>query len=443
MKIGVLVPVCSRKQDWKTYEECYLHRALLPSFEETKSDGYEYVFYVGVDDDDVFFLENADKLPGVVVVLSDCRHAPARAWNRLFRRAYDDGCDYFFQLADDVVLETPGWTERFLTKLQENSNKGVVGPCHLENYEGRKRAGKSFVLENAFVHRTHYELFHTFYPEEIQNWYCDDWITQVYQGVLSYMFEDIRVRNLSIRTGTERYVVSHVDLTHLVEEGRIQLRMGLRGCFSFCLYGDYTDKYYKGLQENIVLIREHYPNWDILVYTAPEAEAYVEGLGVRCIPTLKTGPVNMTYRFLPITDPTYDVVCVRDTDSRIHERDRWCISHFLDSPYRLYTIRDHPYHRYRIMGGLWGAKRGSLFAAERLADYCETVQAGYTADTRFLDTHVAPKNMVIYSYVSHGLFHDPNEKVVLIECPLPNGDFCGNVVLYHEDGTTYTQFTQT
>jgi hypothetical protein len=51
--------------------------------------------------------------------------------------------------------------------------------------------------------------------------------------------------------------------------------------------------------------------------------------------------------------------------------------------------------------------------------------------------------MVVYSYVSHGLFHDPNEKVVLIDCPLPNGDFCGNVVLYREDGTTYTEFTQT
>ena len=443
MKIGVLIPVCSRKQTWTAYEECYLHTALMPSFEATKSEGYEYVFYIGVDDDDMFFLEHADKIPGTVVVLRDCRHAPARAWNRLFQRAYEDGCTYFFQLADDVVLETPSWTERFIAKLQENDDKGVVGPCHLENYEGRKRAGKPFVLENAFVHRTHYDIFQTFYPEEIQNWYCDDWITQVYRGSLSHMFEDIRVRNLSIRTGTERYTITHIDLPHLLEQGRIRIRSSLRGCFSFCLYGAYTDKYYKGLAENVDLIRQHYPTWDIRVYAAPEAEEFVQSLGVACIPTQKTGPVNMTYRFLPITDWKYDVVCVRDTDSRIHERDRWCISHFLDSPYSLYTIRDHPYHRYRMMGGLWGAKRGNLFTAERLAEYCDTLQAGYTFDTRFLDTHVVPKNMVVYSYVPGGLFHDPNEKVVLIECPLPNGDFCGNVVLYREDGTTYTEFTQT
>ena len=443
MKIGILVPVCSRKQTWTAYEECYLHSALIPSFASTKSEGYEYVFYIGVDDDDLFFLEHADRLPGTVVILYDCRHAPARAWNRLFQRAYEDGCEYFFQLADDVVLETPGWTERFIAKLRENNNKGVVGPCHLENYEGRKRAGKPFVLENAFVHRTHYDIFQSFYPEEIQNWYCDDWITQVYQGSLSHMFEDIRVRNLSIRTGDARYTITHIDLTRLLEQGRTRIRSSLRGCFSFCLYGGYTDKYYRGLQENVHLIRQHYPTWDILVYAAPEAEAYVKDLGVTCVPTGKGGVINVTYRFLPITDSKYDVVCVRDTDSRIHERDRWCISHFLDSPYTIYTIRDHPYHQYRIMCGLWGAKRGNLFTTECLTQYCDNAELGYTVDARFLDTHLLRSNMVVYSYVSHGLFHDPNEKVVLIECPLPNGDFCGNVVLYREDGTTYTEFTQT
>lgn len=442
MKIGLLVPVCSRNQSWTTYEECFLHTALWQSFQTTKSEGYEYVFYIGIDDDDTFFLSHKEKLPGIPVLLTGCQHAPARAWNVLFQRAYDDGCEYFFQIADDVVLETPGWTERYIAKLQENRNLGVVGPCHPENYEGRKQRGQPFVLENAFVHRRHYEIFQTFYPPEILNWYCDDWITRVYEGTMSHMFPDSLVRNLSIRITAQRYTIMNVDLAGLLVRDKAILRRALRGCFSFCLYGSYFEKYYLGLQENIALIREHYPNWDILVYAAPEAEDFIRPLGVQCIPTGKTGPVNMTYRFLPATKDDYDVVCVRDADSRIHERDRWCITHFLDSPYRMYTIRDHPYHRYRIMGGLWGKKRGPSFDPQDLHTYSDQSSAGYTTDTRFLETYLKVQNMVVYSYISHGLFYDPTEKVVLIDCCLPNYDFCGNVVLYREDGSSYTQFTQ-
>ena len=39
----------------------------------------------------------------------------------------------------------------------------------------------------------------------------------------------------------------------------------IRGCFSFCIYG--TDpKYYLGLMENVRLINEFFPEFDILVY---------------------------------------------------------------------------------------------------------------------------------------------------------------------------------
>lgn len=441
-KVGLLVPVCSRNQPWTQYEECFLYTALWQSFQATKSEGYEYVFYIGLDDDDAFFLKYRDQLPGVSVLLTGCQHAPAHAWNVLFQRAYDDGCDYFFQLADDVVLETPGWTEQYIAKLQENKNLGVVGPCHLENYEGRTRVGQPFVLENAFVHRRHYDIFQTFYPSEIRNWYCDDWITRVYEGTLSHMFLDSRVRNLSIHVTAQRYAIANVELPELLKRDKARVRQHVRGCFSFCLYGAYFEKYYRGLEENVKLIRDYYPTWDIVVYAAPEAEVFVQSLGIHCIPTGKTGPVNMTYRFLPVTNPEYDVVCVRDTDSRIHARDRWCIDDFLDSPYRMYTIRDHPYHHYRIMGGLWGQKRGPSFDPNTLIDYCEQTAAGYTTDTRFLETHLKTQSMVVYSYVSHGLFYDPTEKVKLIECPLPNHDFCGNVVLYRDNGSSYTQFTQ-
>ena len=441
MKIGVLVPVCSRNQTWTQYEDCPLYKVLTPSFEATKSQGYEYQFYIGLDDDDEFFLRYQDRLPGKAIAVSDCKHAPARVWNVLFQKAYEDECEYMFQLADDVSIETPGWTERFIEKLKSNRNLGVVGPCHPANYQLRKERGMPFVLENAFVHRRHYEIFGTLYPHEIKNWYCDVWITDVYNGVLSHMFFDIIVRNTII---DQRYHIESLDVTAMVNKGKQKIRENIRGLFSFCLYGSYTDKYYRGFLENVDLIRVHYPTWDIVVYAAPEAINFASSIpGVRCMPTGRTGPVNMAYRFLAVTDTRYDVVCIRDTDSRIHSRDRWCISNFIDSAYRLYTIRDHPYHRYRIMGGLWGAKYGTYIDPNVLNKYCESHSAGYTFDVRFLEQHLKTENMVVYSYVPDGLFNDPNEKVCVIDHPLPNGDFCGNVVLFREDGSSYNEFTQT
>lgn len=438
MKIGILIPVCSRNQNWARYEDCYLATVALPSLLATISQGYDYRFYIGVDDDDAFFQEHLSRLPGTPVVVENCANAPAHVWNHLCQRAVVDGCEYVFQMADDVVMETPRWTERFIAKLQENKNRGVVGPCHLENYHGRLREGKPFVLENAFVHRSHFDTFGFFYPWEIRNWYCDDWITRVYEGTLSYMFKDITVKNLSIRTGTQRYAIAHPDWKTCLAKGRARLRQTTKGCFSFCLYGEYTDKYSKGLQVNVDILRTQYPNWDIVVYAAPEAEEFVRSLGVKCIPTGKTGVVNTIYRFLPMTDATYDVVCVRDTDSRVHPRDRWCIDNFLDSTYSLYTIRDHPWHRYRIMCGLWGSKRGHGLDEAALRQHCEKPLVGYTSDSIFLETHLRIENFVVYSYDPTGLFNDPTENYVWIDCP---GDFCGNVILF-DQGVEVPQFTR-
>lgn len=435
MKIAILIPVCSRNQGWTDINQSYIMNAAIPSLRATMSPEHEYTIYIGVDDDDEFFLSRKEQLPGKVIVLSNCRNAPAHAWNKLFEVAIMDGHDYFFQMADDVVLETPGWTERFIQVLLQNNNCGVVGPVHYENYNGRIARGETPVLENAFVHSTHYNIFGYFYPWEIKNWYCDNWITEVYKDELSTICMDIPNRNLSIHAPKQRYDVLYPNWQECILQGKELLK---KGCFSFCLYGPYTDKYYKGLLENVRLIQQHYPTWDIHVYASPEAETFVHNIpGVLCFPTHRYGPINMVYRFLSTCNPKYGIVCVRDADSRIHERDRWCIEEFLKSSYKAYTIRDHPWHRYRIMGGLWGVKRGAdSFTQSEVDSYCQIATSEYTVDTNFLDATVR-QPLLVFSHDPMGLFGNPNEKVVVIEQP---GDFCGNVVLFDENGKEYNQF---
>jgi hypothetical protein len=439
MRIAVLIPVCSRNQPWTVVEDSFLFQAALPSLARTQSPGYEYTYYIGIDDDDSFFLDQRHRIPGIHVLLNGCQHAPATAWNQLFERALKDDHDYYFQMADDVVIETPGWTERFVDALQENGNRGVVGPCHPENYHGRLARGQQYCLENAFVHKTHWDRFGFFYPPEIKNWYCDDWITQVYSGTLSLMMEDVIVRNLSIRTAQQRYEVAVPRWKELIHEHRWRT---FRGCFSFCLFEEFTTKYYTGLAKNVELIREHFPLWDIHVYAAPEAVEFVKGLNVHCIETGRGGRVNTLLRFQSVLDTSYDIVCVRDTDSRIHARDRWCIRTFLESPFSLYTIRDHPWHRYTIMCGLWGIKRGRpLFTQKELTDACSATEFVYTSDSMFLNSYLPLHNRLVFSYHPSGLLGDSTETVVVIQHPIEKDEFCGNVVLFDAEGNEYPEFT--
>lgn len=438
MKVAILIPVCSRNQIWETYEECYFANTAWPSLLRTMSPEYDYTIYIGIDEDDEFFKKYVNRFPGKVVWLENCQGAPAYAWNQLFEQAVKDGNEYFFQMADDVELETKDWTRTYIELLRANNNLGVVGPCHLENLIGRNTLGKPGVLENAFVHRRHYDIFRTFFDTEIRNWYCDDWITRIYDGWLSQICMNHTVKNKSISNPNQRYQVETPEIERLIDQGRNRIADRVHGCFSFCLFGPYSDKYYKGLEENVRLIRDYYPKWTIRVYASPEAEAFVRNLGVTCIPTHQTSWINMAYRFYPVLDCTFDVVCVRDTDSRIHKRDRWCIKTFLEGPCKVYTIRDHPWHRYKIMGGLWGAKPStSLFKKEDLDAFCTTISAQYTDDCNFLENHLDTRNLQVFCYEKDGLLGDPTERVTLISQP---GDFCGNVILFDEQGNEFPQF---
>ena len=413
----------------------------LPSFEATKDPHQTYQVYIGVDDDDEFFLRNKAGLEAVgkVIVVSGCQHAPAWVWNRLARVAYEDGHEYLFQIGDDIVIETSGWTSKFIEKLKYHKNRGVVGPKNPVNFA--LRVGGTQVIENAFVHRSHYGLFNTFFHPSIRNWHCDEWLTQIYTGICSHTFEDVIVYNGCI---DKRYKIEPRTIKDQIAEGRLTLRQDLRGCFSFCLYGPYTDKYYKGLAENVQLIRLHYPKCVVSVYVSPEASKFANELGVIVYTTFESGSRNMIHRFLPTMTDDYEFVCVRDADSRIHARDRWCIDTFLDSPYTAHTIRDHYWHEPRLMGGLWGCKGKIPLPEKVFKQYITWCREEYRVDNEFLETHIYPlvaSGLVVFSYRADGVRNDPNEKVVVIDYPLINQEFCGNVVLFR-DGEPYHEFSQ-
>lgn len=197
-KIGVLVPVCSRNQTYKSIDDTPLLKIFIKGFDETREEGYNYDIFIGIDDTDDFYMtkiESIYRFGFLPVVLNGCEHKPAKAWNMLLKEALNTGCEYFYQIGDDVELQTKGWTSVFITKLQSQNNVGVVGPFDKNN--PMKLNGQSPVIENAFFHKTHYDIFgYLFYPK-IDNYYCDEWLTEIYRKHnKAHILEDVLCNNV-------------------------------------------------------------------------------------------------------------------------------------------------------------------------------------------------------------------------------------------------------
>ena len=68
----------------------------------------------------------------------------------------------------------------------------------------------------------------------------------------------------------------------------------------------------------------------------------------------KTDMAAMEWRFLPIGDPAVDIMCSRDVDSPIIQREVDAVKQWMNSNYYFDVMRDHPQHGSEvILGGLW------------------------------------------------------------------------------------------
>lgn len=199
--------------------------------------------------------------------------------------------------------------------------------------------------------------------------------------------------------------------------------------FSFCLYGTEAN-YYTGFLENCKTIREWFPDFTIVLYKGICDPSWTIPEDVQVVETGKEGAINALYRYVSLQ--TADIGFVRDADSRVTERDRWCIETFLHSPYSYHIIRDHTWHRSRIMAGLFGWKKPMQVSLPLDTD------ASYGYDEAILNSHVYP-HVVSDALVHTNLYALVGEHAERITHPMADPtDFLGNVIWNGSPKFTYT-----
>jgi len=163
---------------------------------------------------------------------------------------------------------------------------------------------------------------------------------------------------------------------------------------SFSLYGN-DPKYCVGAIKNAKLAKYIYPDWVCRFYISKNVDSYYVN-ELRNMDNTEIVIVNefennngMFWRFLPICDTSVDVMISRDCDSRLCMREKYAVDDWISSGNGFHIMRDHPYHHFKIMGGMFGVKNGCLPNFVKLLNNCKNNSA-YNDDQFFLQNVIHP-----------------------------------------------------
>lgn len=208
MKIGLIIPSTSTGKKWATFQQSYFYQYTLQSVLKTHCPDHTYCFYLGIDKGDPMY-DNPETQAGFTEKLAEYPHFSIQfhymtdipkghltvMWNRLYDIAIEDECDLFVQCGDDIVFANKGWISATIATFEKTENIGVVGP----------RSENLGLMTQTIVTKRHKEIFGYYFPPEIKNWFCDNWINEVYRRVKQfYYLKKMRCFN---KGGKPRYLV--------------------------------------------------------------------------------------------------------------------------------------------------------------------------------------------------------------------------------------------
>ena len=206
--IALLIPSTTKGKNWKNIKDSFFCKIFIPSFIKIINDKYIYKIFLGFDHSDPLLnkIENQqickdllknDNVQIEFIELNVQKGHLSKMWNILFKKAYDDNYDYFYQCGDDIEFNNSNQIfDLSIEKLKNKNNIGVSGPYTIN--------GKKTILTQSFVSRVHMDIFGFYFPEEIKNWFVDDWISEIYEP--NY-FLPISKNNIKNSGGSVRYEI--------------------------------------------------------------------------------------------------------------------------------------------------------------------------------------------------------------------------------------------
>tara|TARA_X000000368_G_scaffold380117_1_gene335690 strand:+ start:2207 stop:7276 length:5070 start_codon:yes stop_codon:yes gene_type:complete len=363
---------------WKTLDDSRIIHNVIASTRRTtvmEWNKFDVQILYGANADDAFWLRHADALKRQaldeyampVTFKFYQKHGNFLPFNDLMRDGYHTGSEYLVRINDDTEFTSHGWISMGVHTLKnfQPPNVGVVGPNCAQ--------GNTKILTHDMVHRTHLDIFKTYYPVVFHNWYVDDWISRVYGSTRTRKIQSWTVVHHVEQQG-QRYKEVMSDKQSLQREinnGDKLIRNYLAAAqnkpdettkhseqiIAYSLYGN-DSRYIDGAIANAKLYRKIYPGWHMRVYHDDSVpQKILETLhrhDVQLHDMSKSNINAMSWRFT-VSDNVARF-CARDIDSRLSMREKHAVDEWIVSGKKFHVMRDHPSHSsYAVSGGMWCA----------------------------------------------------------------------------------------
>ncbi len=401
-----VVAVCTLSrstQSWKNFKQSDLYRFFLKSVYETTRESfriYDIALHVGVNDNDHFFVNRTDEAMLVAahefgMNLTFYKYKMTEPdtlpMNSLMQDAANTGAHYLVRLNDDTEIMTKGWIPYAVAKLRSFSppNIGVVGPIC--------KQGNTRILTHDMVHRKHLDIFGSYYPKILKNWYIDDWISTVYgPSRTSKLMNWVVIHHVEGGTRYKPTTLQHKLLKPLIVQGEQRINkylhaVGTKNIISYSLYGT-NSRYIVGAIENANNYKKIFPGWNMRVYydsTVPMETIEILRKNDVELWDMSTSKINkMSWRFSISDNVTR--FCSRDIDSRLSKREKLAVDAWITSGKTFHVMRDHPSHsKYAMSGGMWCTTSNGISKIQEIQDSLPGSNA-YLKDMDWLNKNLWP-----------------------------------------------------
>lgn len=226
---------------------------------------------------------------------------------------------------------------------------------------------------------------------------------------------------------------------------RVETNPAHRRILAFSLYGD-APIYLRGAVENARLAPIRYPGWTARFYVSQEIPRTlideIEAHGAETVAMTRRGTDDgMYWRFLAADEHAAEAAIFRDVDSRLSEREVAAVDEWLSSGKQFHIMRDHPAHRWPIMGGMWGVRPGALAPLNKLIRGWKLRRRFLAYELGMVENDQAFLRAAVYpcargdAVIHSEFFHFEGEDVRPFPVPAAPGEFVGQIVA--ADGTPH------
>ena len=180
-KVAFIVPSTTNKREWSSVKDTYLFNILMSELHNKPPIDCDITLFVGYNIDDKIYSIMEERMTCNAIFHNfkiewipfndEYKGKPTHIWNELAEVALLKGFEYMKVLGDDITLPNDAyWLSAMINKLKKNNNIGWSAGWSNNND----------IATQFLIHKTHLDIFEFVYPPQIHNWFCDNWLNDIY-----------------------------------------------------------------------------------------------------------------------------------------------------------------------------------------------------------------------------------------------------------------------